>query len=222
VRVIVAGGGTVGTHVARELAAAGHEAIIVEEDPERVASATTDDEVPGVAWLQGDACEVSELMRAEPEHADVVVAVTGDDEDNLVISLLSKQEFGVARVVARVNNPDNAWLFDGSWGVDVAVSAPHLLTGLVQGAVTVGRLVELLSLGGGEVQLAEVLVGAGSEADGSTIAELDLPPDSRVVVVVRGGRASVPQGSTLVRADDELVLVVSQASERTVRARLSS
>ena len=92
----------------------------------------------GVPWLQADACEATRLAEAQVDKADVVAAVTGDDEDNLVISLLAKQEFGVPRVVARVNNPKNEWMFNEMWGVDVAVSTPHLITALVQEAVSVG------------------------------------------------------------------------------------
>ena len=99
-RIIIAGGGNVGVFVARGLARSGHEVIIVERDPDRVAKATMNDEPPGVAWMAADACEVSELVRSRPEDADVICAVTGDDEDNLVISWLAKEEFGVPRVVA--------------------------------------------------------------------------------------------------------------------------
>ncbi len=134
-RVLIAGAGKTGTFVAAELAQAGHDVVVVEEDLDRVSRMQSTGEPPGVRWLIGDACEVSQLAAAEPERADVVVAVTGDDEDNLVISLLAKMEFGVARVVARVNNPKNHWLFDDSWGVDVAVSTSHLLASTVEGAV---------------------------------------------------------------------------------------
>ena len=115
-------------------------------------------------WLLADACEVSEFAQAEPEKADVVAAVTGDDEDNLVISLLAKQEFAVPRVVARVNNPKNDWMFNEMWGVDVSVSTPHLLTALVEEAVSVGSLVRLLSFEGGRAGLVEVTLARGSPA----------------------------------------------------------
>ncbi|MCU0274037.1 MAG: TrkA family potassium uptake protein, partial [Acidimicrobiales bacterium] len=119
-RIVVAGGGSVGTFIGDELAGAGHEVVVVERDPSRVAKAG--DATSGARWICADACELSELRRADPATADVVVAVTGDDEDNLVISLLSKQEFAVPRVIARVNNPQNEWLFTDMWGVDLAVS----------------------------------------------------------------------------------------------------
>src|SRR5205823_11299836 len=107
----------------------------------------------GVEWLVADACEVNSLRKAQLETCDVVVAATGDDEDNLVISLLAKQEFGVPRVVARVNHPKNEWLFNENWGVDLSVSTPHLITALVEEAVSVGRLVRILQFEGGNVRL---------------------------------------------------------------------
>ena len=122
-----------------------------------------------------DACEVSELARAEVEKADVVAAVTGDDEDNLVISLLSKQEFAVPRVVARVNNPKNEWMFNDMWGVDVSVSTPHLLTALVEEAVSVGSLVRLLSFEGGRARLVEVTLAPDSPAVGKEIVTIGFP-----------------------------------------------
>src|SRR4029079_17492829 len=168
-RVVIAGGGNVGTFIADELHQGGHEVLIVEVDGDRVEMAKRSNEPPGVPWLVADACEVSQLAQAEPEKADVVAAVTGDDEDNLVISLLAKQEFGVPRVIARVNNPKNEWMFNEVWGVDVSVSTPHLLTALVEEAVAVGSFIRLLSFEGGRARLAEVRLADDSPADGLTI-----------------------------------------------------
>ena len=111
-RVVLVGGGNVGTYIARELHGSGHEVLIVEEDPNRVAQALANNEPEGVSWLQADACEVSEFMKAEPGKADVVVAVTGDDEDNLVIAQLCRERYGVEKVIARVNDPRNQGHFD--------------------------------------------------------------------------------------------------------------
>ena len=175
-RVVIAGGGNVGTFIADDLARAGHDVAIVEIDAERVAAAQANGEPPGVAWVVADACELSELARADLDQADVVAAVTGDDEDNLVISLLSKQEFAVPRVVARVNNPKNEWMFNEMWGVDVSVSTPHLLTALVEEAVSVGTLVRLLSFEGGKARLSEATLTDQSPSAGKDISELALPP----------------------------------------------
>ena len=219
-RVVLVGGGNVGTYIARELHASGHDVLIVEEDPNRVAQALANNEPEGVTWLQADACEVSEFVKAEPGKADVVVAVTGDDEDNLVISLLAKQEFGVPRVVARVNNPANEWLFNETWGTDVSVSTPHLLTALVEEALSVGSLVRLLAFEGGRVRLSEVTLADGSPAEGKEVQELGLPRDSTVVAILRQDRVVVPRGDTVLFSGDEVVVLVSNESEDDVRTIL--
>ncbi len=152
-RVAIAGAGNVGLFIANDLASAGHDVQLIESNPELVSRAHADE---GVEWLVADACEVNSLRQAGLERCDVVVAATGDDEDNLVISLLAKQEFGVPRVVARVNHPKNEWLFSENWGVDLSVSTPHLISALVEEAVSVGRLVRILQFEGGNVQLVEV------------------------------------------------------------------
>ncbi len=136
-RVAIAGAGNVGLFIANDLAGAGHDVQLLEQSPDIAARLNTD---PGVEVVVADACEVSSLRTAGLERCDVVVAATGDDEDNLVVSLLSKQEFAVPRVIARVNHPKNQWMFDATWGVDIAVSTPHLITSLVDEAVSVGRL----------------------------------------------------------------------------------
>ncbi len=219
-RVVIAGGGNVGTYIATELQKAGHEVLIVEVDQDRVAQALDAGEPAGVTWLNADGCEVSELAKADPARADVVVAVTGDDEDNLVISLLSKQEFGVPRVVARVNNPSNEWMFNASWGVDVSVSTPHLLTALVEEAVSVGSLVRLLSFENDRARLSEVTLAPNSPAEGKEIKALGLPRDSTVVAVLRRDHLVVPRGDTVLGAGDEVLVLVTVDSEDEVRRLL--
>jgi trk system potassium uptake protein TrkA len=214
-RVVIVGGGNVGTYIAAELRAAKHDVLVVEVDDERIEQARVTGQPPGVAWLHADGCEVSEFGQAKPETADVVVAVTGDDEDNLVVSLLAKQEFGVPRVVARVNNPDNHWLFNETWGVDVSVSTPHLLTALVEEAVSVGSLVRLMSLEGDRARLAEVKLAPTSPSIGKQIMDLGFPRDSTVVAVLRNEHVVVPRGdTTLAEADEVLVLVTAESEER--------
>jgi trk system potassium uptake protein TrkA len=216
-RVVIAGGGAVGTYIGDELRKSDHDVVIVEVDQRRVEEAAALGEPPGVKWLLADGCEVSEFMLADPGTADVVVAVTGDDEDNLVISLLAKQEFGVPRVVARINNPANEWLFNESWGVDVSVSTPHLLTALVEEAVSVGSLVRLLAFEGGRVRLSEVTLAEGSPADGKEIVALGLPRDSTVVAVLREDHVVVPRGDTVLYVGDEVLVMVTDDSEQEVR-----
>ncbi len=217
-RVIIAGGGNVGTYIANELTKSGqHEVVIIEVDPARVESITRANLTPGVEWINVDGCEVTEFGKAKPQTADVVVAVTGDDEDNLVISLLAKQEFGVPRVIARVNNPNNEWMFNETWGIDMSVSTPHLLTGLVEEAVSVGSLVRLLSLEGNRAQLAEVKLAEDSPSAGKQIMDLGFPRDSTVVAVIREEHVVVPRGDTVLNAGDEVMVLVTPESEEKVR-----
>lgn len=220
-KVIVAGGGSVGRFIAEQLLGGGHDVVLLDNDPAVVRRARAAGEPKGVAWIQGDACEVDTLAAAGAETVDVVAAVTGDDEDNLVISLLAKQEFGVPRVVARVNNPKNEWMFTDAWGVDVSVSTPHLLTALVQEAVSVGTFVRLLSFEGGRARLAEVTLAEDSPARDREIVELGLPRDSTVVAVVRSERVVVPRGDTVIRAGDEVLVLVTDDSEPDVRRILT-
>ena len=221
-RVITVGGGKVGAFIASELAEAGHEVVILDHDARRIADALDTQTAAGAEWRLADGCEVDALAAADPQSADVVVAATGDDEDNLVVSLLAKQEFGVPRVIARVNDPSNEWLFNETWGVDVAVSTPHLLTSLVNEAVSVGSLVRLLSFEGGRVRLSEVTLTASSPAVGVPLAELALPRDCTVVAIVRDDVVVVPHGDTALAADDEVLVLVTNESEAEVRELLVS
>jgi trk system potassium uptake protein TrkA len=173
-----------------------------------------------VQVLAADACEVASLQKARLDEVDVCVAVTGGDEDNLVISLLAKQEFAVPRVIARVNHPKNHWLFNESWGIDVAVSQPHLLSALVEEAVSVGSLVRLLQFEGGNTRLVEVTLAAESVVAGSTIGESGLPRGASVVAVVRDGRVIVPKTDTVLAAGDEVLLLVTADRESEVQAIL--
>ena len=216
--VVIAGGGSVGRFIAEQLVANGHAVSIIDSDPDVVArhGQTLD----GVTWVRGDACDADLLRRAGLERCDVVAAVTGDDEDNLVVSLIARQEFGVPRIVARVNNPKNEWMFDQTWGVDVAVSTPHLITGLVQEAVTVGSFVRLLSFEGGRAKLAEVTLADSSPALDREIAELGFPRDATVVAILRDEKVVVPRGETILRAGDEVMVLVTTDSEDAVRQLL--
>jgi len=214
-RVAIAGGGSVGTAIARDLHASGHDVLVFEQDPELVDRRRQE---LSVTWIAADACEVSSLDAAGMATVDVVVAATGDDEDNLVISLLAKQEFAVPRVVARVNHPKNQWLFNESWGVDVSVSTPQLLTALVEEAVSVGALVRLLQFQGGSAHLVEVTLADDSPAASVAIADLGIPRDATVVAVVREDRLVVPRGDTVLQTGDEVLVLVTAGAEQEVQA----
>ena len=216
-KVVVAGAGAVGTFLAEDLAASGHDVLIIEKNPagiERVPSA------PTIRMLAADACEVDVLTTAELDKADVVVAATGDDEDNLVISLIAKQEFAVPRVIARVNHPKNHWLFNETWGVDIAVSTPHVLSALVEEAVSVGSLVRLLHFEKSNTRLVEVTLDAGSPAVGESLEGLGLPRGASVVAVVRDDLVIAPRADLNLHLGDEVVLLVSAEREDEVRGHL--
>ncbi|MGQ0743445.1 MAG: potassium channel family protein [Acidimicrobiales bacterium] len=214
-RVAIAGAGNVGVHIASDLHAAGHDVLLIESDPDLVARMSP---TLAVRWVNADACEVSSLHAAGLAQVDVVVAATGDDEDNLVISLLAKQEFAVPRVVARVNHPHNEWLFNETWGVDVSVSTPHLLTALVEEAVSVGSLVRLLQFG--DARLVEVTLAPDSPAAGSVISELGVPRDATIVAVIREGHVIVPRGETTMAPGDEVLALVTGDAEDDLTAVL--
>jgi trk system potassium uptake protein TrkA len=220
-RVLIAGAGKVGAFIAADLAAAGHEVTIVDQNPDRTEQLRSRPSLAATTIFTADACEVTELVRAGTEGVDVVVAVTGDDEDNLVISMLAKQEFAVPRVLARINHPENRWLFDSAWGVDVAVSTPHLLTALVEEAVSVGTLVRLMSLPGGRAHLEEITLADDAAVIGHDLAALAFPRNSTVVAVVRAGGVVVPRGDTVLHAGDEVIVLVTDEAEAAVRALLS-
>jgi len=214
-KVAIAGAGNVGVYIAADLRDNGHDVMLIEQDPDLVAVLRPRLDV---RWFIADACEPDSLRAAGFDEMDVVVAATGDDEDNLVISLLSKQEFAVPRVVARVNHPDNQWLFNESWGVDVSVSTPHLLTALVEEAVQVGSLVRLLQFQ--DANLVEVTLAADSPAVGVCLSDLGVPRDATVVAVIRERHVVVPRGETMMQAGDEVLLLVSPESVEQVKALL--
>ncbi|MFM8003080.1 MAG: potassium channel family protein [Actinomycetota bacterium] len=216
-KVVVAGGGSVGRFTAEQLVAAGHEVIVIENDRAVVRTYGKEEEAKGVRWHLGDACDVEVLRTAGVVDAEVVAAVTGDDEDNLVVSLLAKQEFGAPRVIARVNNPKNHWMFNEMWGIDVAVSTPHLITSLVQEAVTVGNFVKLMDIKGGKAELAEVTLAPESPACNKTLKELKFPRSSTVVAIVRDEIVLVPESDTILRSGDEAMVLINADTEGAIQ-----
>ena len=218
-RVVVTGAGKVGRHLAADLDERGHEVTLVEQDP--VAAEKARHEIPDtVAVLLGDACEPYILEEAKLSEADVIVAATGDDEDNLVTALLAKQEFAVPRVLARVNYSGNEWMFTEQWGVDAAVSPPHILTALVEEAVTVGDIVRLLKLERRKVTLVELVLEDGSPAAGRPMYELRLPRDSTIVAIIREEHVVIPQPETVLAAGDEIMAIATPEVEDDLREAL--
>ena len=213
-RVAIAGAGNVGLHVANALRRAGHDVLIIEQRQAVVDRAVVE---AGVEWFIGDSCEVSSLREARLDRCEVLVAATGDDEDNLVTSLLAKQEFAIPRVIARVNHPKNEWMFNESWGVDQFVSTPQLITALVEEAVNVGKLVEILRFEGGLARLVEVTLADDAPVANRAIRDIEIPRDATIVAVLREDHLIVPRGDTILEVGDEVLALVTPDSEDAVR-----
>ena len=214
--VVVAGGGKVGYYLARSLLSDNHEVLIIERDRRRADSIAED---LGSVVLRGDACEASTLQEAGAARADVVVATTGDDEDNLVVAKLAKHEFRVGRVIARVNNPKNQWLFTQRMGVDIAISAAAMLARLIQEELTAGELVPLLKLAGGKASLVEFTVAPSSRTAGQRVDALELPTECVLVTVLREGQILIPRGDTTLQVDDRIIALI-QTEQQPDLARI--
>ena len=217
-RVAIAGAGAVGRSIAGELLENGHEVLLIDHSAKSIKA----DSLPGAEWLLADACEISSLDDAALQRCQVVIAATGDDKANLVVALLAKTEYGVPRVVARINHPNNEWLFNESWGVDVAVSTPRLLSALVEEAVSVGDLVRLMTFRQSEASLVELTMPADAPLVGQRFGDIDLPADTALVAILREGRVIVPQQDDPLEAGDELLFVTSQDVEDQLAQLLSS
>ena len=216
-RVAIAGAGNVGRSIAGELLGNGHEVLLIEREPRALKVET----VPGAEWLLADACELDTLVEARVQSCDVVVAATGDDKVNLVVSLLAKTEFGVDRVVARVNHPKNEWLFNESWGVDVSVSSPRLLAAVVEEAVSVGDLVRLLTFRQGQANLVELTLAADAPLVGKLVGTVPWPTDVALTAILREGRVIVPAPDIALEGGDELLLVATTEVEGELDRLLS-
>ena len=201
-----------GTAIALDLIDRHHEVTLLEQVSEHAERLKAN--LPGVNVMAADACEYACLVTADLRSADVVIAVTGDDEDNLVVSWLSKQEFGVPRVIARINNSRNEWLFNNTWGVDVSVSTPALITSLVDEAVEVGSIINLMDLVHGKMKLIEVTLAASSPAVARnlTLDELRLPDSVRVVAVVRSEQPLNPTPTMHFLEHDHVILMARAGS----------
>lgn len=217
-RVAIAGAGAVGRAIARELIENGHEILLIDKDHVKIRP----DRIPEATWVHADACELASLEEAKLEDCEVVVGATGDDKANLVVSLLAKTEFSVRRVVARINHPNNEWLFNEAWGVDVAVSTPRVLAALVEEAVSVGDVVRLFSLREGQANLIEVTMPADSHCAGTPVRNLELPDNAALVAIIRSSRVLVPSPDEPLEPGDELLFVALPEAESAIRQAVCS
>ncbi|MEU0238747.1 TrkA family potassium uptake protein [Nocardiopsis sp. NPDC006198] len=204
-RIAIAGAGSVGRSIAKELAGSGHDVLLIDRDTRAIGV----DDLPEVEWLLADACELATLEDARLGDFDVVVAASSDDKVNLVVSLLAKTEFGVGRVIARINEPDNEWLFNETWGVDLAVSPPRLIADLVEGAPEDDPDEEgtLPPLPGAEI--AESVLHAASPFAGTAESELSaaLPEGVALVAVLGPGGVRPPDPGRNLSVGDTVVFL---------------
>ena len=213
--VLIAGAGRLGTQVAQVLAASGNDVTLVDTDEARVDALRGRF---GARLVVGDASEAAVQERAGAAHADLVVAATGRDEDNLVVSLLAKRRFAVPRVVARVNDDENSWLFDQRWGVDSAVPAAAPIVSLIEEATGAADTVALLRLSSAGVGIIETAITTGSKAAGRPLGAVDLPEGTLVATIVRNGDPTAPTPQTVLQPGDELLLVSHSAGEEEIHA----
>ena len=216
-RVAIAGAGAVGRSIARELITNGHQVLLIDKDPDAIKP----ERVPNAEWLLADSCELSSLEEAKLEKCDVVIAATGDDKVNLVTSLLAKTEFAVPRTVARVNHPNNEWLFSEAWGVDVNVSTPRIMSALVEEAVSVGDLVRLFTFRQGDANLVELTLPEDSPMIGQRVGDIDWPVDTALVTIIREGRVLRPDPEGTLELNDELLFVAADETEEQLEDMLS-
>jgi trk system potassium uptake protein TrkA len=212
VYVIIAGGGKVGWNLARELIGRDQEVTLIESDHARFR--VVEDELKHAAQY-GDATELWVLERAGIQRAELVIAVTGDDEDNILICQVAKEKYGVQRIVARVNNPRNLQHFR-LLGVQPAVSATDLILRLIEHEVPEYGLVQLLALEEEHLEIIEVEVGEGSQAAGARVEDVALPDGSLIISVLRGGTGFVPKPDTVIRVRDQVLLILDPGLESEI------
>jgi trk/ktr system potassium uptake protein len=211
---IIAGGGKVGFFLARELIEQGHEVLIIENVGERAEFISNE---LGNVVLRGNADEASTLAEAGAERSDVVVAVTGDDEDNLVICQVAKKRFGSQRTIARINDPRNEGIFR-MLGIDATVNATQMMLSVLEQEIPHANLVPLLRLRNTDVEVVEAVLDQRSRVTGSALRDVDLPPESTIAVVIRDGSAFFPNGSTVLQPGDEVVALTRSTHEPRLRS----
>lgn len=205
-KVLIVGGGRIGSAIGVVLLDAGHDVRLLETDVGQVELLART--APGLTVVVGSGTDPEVLEAAGARQADNVVAVTSRDETNLVVTCLAKFEFGVARTIARVNDPGNAWLYTADMGVDVALNQADIIGHLVAEEMSLGEMTTLLKLRRGRYALVEEQVHPTSPAAGRPVASLDLPTECVLVAIIRDSGVETPHGDTVLRAGDEVLAVV--------------
>jgi trk system potassium uptake protein len=218
--VIIVGGGKVGSHLAAILLRQNHTVHVVDDRPAVIEQLKR--ELPEGSIISGEMSSPAVLEKAGIAQATVLAAVTDRDEANLVITTLAKFEFRVPRVISRVNNPKNGWLFTPEMGVDVAISQADMMARLIAEEMSLGDMMTLLKLRKGMFSLVEEKVHPASEACGKTIRDLELPAECVLVAVIRKGELILPHGSTVLQESDEVLAVVHQSNLADLAAKLGN
>jgi trk system potassium uptake protein TrkA len=213
-KIAIAGAGNVGRAIARELLENGHHVMLIDRDPKALKM----DSVPKAEWIMADVCEIAALDNAKLDTCQVLIAATGDDKVNLVSSFLARTEYGVPRVVARVNHPKNEWMFDSSWGVDVAVSTPRIIAAIVEEAVAIGDVVRLFSLKSGEANLVELTLPDSATCCGKTVSEISLPDNATLTAIIRDSKVITPSDHDVLSKGDELIFIATAEAESKLKA----
>ncbi len=211
--IIVGGGGQIGYYVTKGLLAQGHEVLLLDKDPRRVQ--TLSDEL-GSAVLRGDACEARTMDEVGGSRADVVIAVTGDDEDNLVICQMAIERFNVPKTIARVNNPKNEHIF-AKLGIDITVSPTKTILRLIETEIPHHSVIPLMTLRRADLEFVEVSVPTQSPAIGKPLASLNLPGKCNVVLIVRGQEYIIPTSESSLQAEDQIFALVKGVDEAALR-----
>jgi trk system potassium uptake protein TrkA len=215
--IIVIGGGKVGYYLARTLLNEGHEIAVVEKDPARTEFICNE---LGSVCIRGDGCEVATLTEVGTGRAEMFIAVTGDDEDNLVACQVAKHKFNVPRTVARINNPKNEAIFK-ELGIDVAVSSTNIILESIQEEVPTHSLTHLLDIRERGLEIVELKIPADAKTVGKEIRELSLPPESRLFLIIpKQEKPRVPTASTVIQAEDQIIAVTTPQSEEALRTAL--
>ncbi len=216
--VLIVGGGKTGSELANNLIKEGHQVMVIED--REVVLERLRQELPADSVFAGDGSSPDALEVAGIARAQVLAAVTGDDEANLVITTLARFEFHVPRVIARVNNPKNAWLFTPEMGVDVALNQADILARLIAEEMSLGDMMTLLKLRKGEYSVVEEKVHPASAAAGKALSQLEMPGECTIAAIIRKGRLVIPHGDTVLQPSDEVLAVVHATQVSALAASL--
>ena len=217
--VIIAGGGRTGSQLAILLLSGGHKVVVVEHRRELLTS--LHQELPTEAIYEGNATDPAVLEQADIRKANVIAACTSDDTANLALCFLARETFGVPRTIARVNNPRNAWLFNGEFHVDVALNQANVFANLIQEEMSMGDMMTLLKLRRGRYSLVEEKVPDGAKAIGVALKDLGLPDECVIAAIIRDGKVTLPRGDTTFKKDDEVLAVTDPDGARQLAALLA-